>query len=159
MRSVRAAKLDEADHAILARLQHNSRIVAEVIGAEVGLSTAAVQRRIKRLRENGVISREVAVLDPGALGQAMTFLVSVQLERENAEFLDTFGNQMRADENVQQCYCVAGECDFILVVLARDMAEFDTFTRRPIFRNPHIRRLTTNVVMSRTKVGLTVPLS
>jgi Lrp/AsnC family transcriptional regulator, leucine-responsive regulatory protein len=154
---MRTKEFDELDRTILAHLQRDARTVADVIANDVGLSPAAVQRRIKRMRESGVIARDVAVVDPGAVGLAMTFLVSVQLEREHAAVLDTFRRRMRADPAVQQCYYVTGDSDFVLVVLARSMQDFDAFTRRTFF-DPDVRRFTTNVVMSRVKVGLTVPL-
>ena len=150
--------LDEFDREILRRLQIDARATGEAIGAAVFLSAAAVQRRIKRLRQIGVISGEVAVVDPLAVGQAMSFVVAVELERERADVLEAFRKTVRADPNVQQCYYVTGAADFILVVTTRDMADFEAFTRRVLFDNPNIRRFTTSVVMSRDKVGLTVPV-
>lgn len=155
---MRQISLDEWDQQILARLQTDSRTVAETIGADVGLSPAAVQRRIKRLRTSGVISRDVVVINPAALGLAMTFVVGVQLERERADVLDDFRRQMRADDQVQQCYYVTGEHDFLLIVTGRDMTDFEAFTRRALFDNPHIRRFTTSVVMDRVKTGQTLPI-
>ncbi|HKS47355.1 MAG TPA: Lrp/AsnC family transcriptional regulator [Amycolatopsis sp.] len=154
-----AADLDDLDRAILRKLQEDSRTIAETIGAEVGLSAAAVQRRIKRLRASGVISREVAVLDPEAVGIGMTFVVTVEMERERLEVLDAFRKQARAEPAVQQCYYVTGSTDFVLVVNCRDMTEFEAFTRRMFFDNGEVRHFTTGVVMDRVKVGLTVPLN
>ena len=150
--------LDEFDREILRRLQIDARATGEAIGAAVFLSAAAVQRRIKRLRQIGVITGEVTVVDPLAVGQAMSFVVAVELERERADVLEAFRKTVRADPNVQQCYYVTGAADFILVVTTRDMADFEAFTRRVLFDNPNIRRFTTSVVMSRDKVGLTVPV-
>ncbi|MGY6656809.1 Lrp/AsnC family transcriptional regulator [Amycolatopsis roodepoortensis] len=150
--------LDRMDVAILACLQSDARTIAEHIGAKVGLSAAAVQRRIKRLRETGVIEREVAVLSPRALGLSMTFVVMVEMERENLAVLDGFRRQVLADDNVQQCYYVTGNADFVLVVTCRDMADFETFTRRMFFDNPNVRHFTTSVAMDRVKTGLTLPL-
>ncbi|WP_326567676.1 Lrp/AsnC family transcriptional regulator [Amycolatopsis rhabdoformis] len=150
--------LDRLDLAILACLQADSRTIAEVIGAKVGLSAAAVQRRIKRLRETGVIEKEVAVLSPGALGLSMTFVVMVEMERENLAVLDAFRRQVLGDDCVQQCYYVTGTADFVLIVTAPDMAAFEAFTRRMFFDNPNVRHFTTSVAMDRVKVGLTLPL-
>lgn len=150
--------LDDLDYMILARLQSDSRAVAEDIGGDVGLSRAAVQRRIKRLRSSGVITGDVAVLNPAALGLTMTFFVAVELERERAGVLDAFRRQMRGDPYVQQCYYVTGEHDFLLVVIGRDMADFESFTRLALLNNAHIRRFTTSVVMDRVKTGQTLPL-
>ncbi|GHF59501.1 DNA-binding Lrp family transcriptional regulator [Amycolatopsis bartoniae] len=153
------AELDPLDQAILSRLQVDSRTIAESIGAQVGLSAAAVQRRIKRLRETGVIAGEVAVIEPRAVGVDMTFIVDVEMERERIEVLDAFRKQVQADPAVQQCYYVTGSADFVLVVMCRDMAEFEAFTRRAFFDNGEVRHFTTSVVMDRVKVGLTVPLN
>jgi len=153
------ADLDQLDYAILRRLQDDSRTIAETIGAQIGLSAAAVQRRIKRLRACGVIEREVAVLDPKAVGVAMTFIVTVEMERERLEVLEAFRKQVLADAAVQQCYYVTGSADFVLIVNCRDMAEFEAFTRRMFFDNGEVRHFTTSVAMDRVKVGLTVPLN
>jgi Lrp/AsnC family leucine-responsive transcriptional regulator len=155
---VQPEELDRMDHAILAHLQADSRTIAETIGARVGLSAAAVQRRIKRLRQTGVIEKEVAVLDPATLGFSMTFVVSVEMERERTEVIEEFRRQVLADAAVQQCYYVTGDADFVLVVHCRDMADFERFTRRMFFTNGDVRHFTTSVVMNRMKVGLTVPL-
>ena len=154
-----AADLDHLDVAILRRLQEDSRTIAESIGAQVGLSAAAVQRRIKRLRETGVIAREVAVVEPKSVGVAMTFVVTVEMERERIEVLDAFRKQVLGDPAVQQCYYVTGSADFVLVVNCRDMTEFEAFTRRTFFDNGEVRHFTTSVVMDRVKVGLGVPLN
>ena len=150
--------LDDFDREILRRVQIDARATAEDIGGDVGLSAAAVQRRLKRLRQDGVIVAEVAVVDPVVVGQAMTFIVGVELERERVDMLDVFRRAAREDPNVQQCYYVTGVADFILIVTARDMADFEAVTRRLLFDNPNIRRFTTSVVMARDKVGSVVPV-
>lgn len=151
-------QLDEFDHQILRHLQRDALATGEEIGAEVCLSAAAVQRRIKRLRQIGAIRATVAVLDPAMIGQAMSFVISVELERERADMLDAFRRAARDDPNVQQCYYVTGTTDFVLIVTARDMADFELFTRRLLFVNANVRRFTTNVVLSRDKVGSSLPL-
>jgi Lrp/AsnC family leucine-responsive transcriptional regulator len=151
-------QLDDFDHQILRHLQRDALATGEEIGAEVCLSAAAVQRRIKRLRQIGAIRATVAVLDPALVGQSMSFIVSVELERERADMLDAFRRAAREDPNVQQCYYVTGSTDFVLVVTARDMADFELFTRRLLFDNTNVRRFTTNVVLSRDKVGTSLPV-
>jgi len=152
------APLDDFDREILHRVQRDARMTSEDIGTDIGLSAAAVQRRLKRLRNLGVIVAEVAVVNPVAVGQRMTCIVGVALERERADMLDAFRNAARADPNVQQCYYVTGEADFVLIVVARDMDDFESFTQRLLFDNTNIRSFTTNVVMARDKVGMTVPV-
>lgn len=150
--------MDSFDKQILKRIQLDNRVSTEDIGAEVGLSATAVQRRLKRLRGEGVIRAETAILDPDKLGRPMTFILEVAMERERADLMDEFRRAMLNTEEVQQCYYVTGAADFILVLTMSDMAEFDAFTRRVFFGNPNIRRFDTRVVIDRVKVGLEVPI-
>lgn len=150
------AELDDADRTILAALQADTRSSPDALADATGLSTATVQRRVKRLRDSGVIARETTVLDPGALGWAMTFVVLVEMERERIDVLDAFKRRMRGEPQVQQCYYITGEADFALVCLARDMVDYERLTRRLFFDDANVRRFRTSVVMDRTKVGLDV---
>ncbi len=151
--------LDPADRQLLALMQEDSSTPINTLAAETGLSSASVQRRLRRLRERGVIAREVAVIDPGAAGIGMSFVVMVELERERIDQLDAFRRKAMREPHVQQCYYVTGEADFVLVCVARDMAEFEELTRRLFFGDENVRRFRTSVVMGRTKVGLTLPIA
>jgi len=153
------AELSDTDLIILKMLQENAREKLETIAAETGLSVATVQRHIRNLRAEGAILKETAVVAPEAAGFAMTFLVFVEMERERIDQLDAFRRRAKADPQVQQCYYITGEADFALVVLCRDMADFERVTHRLFFEDANVKRFRTSVVMSRTKVGLEVPLT
>jgi Lrp/AsnC family leucine-responsive transcriptional regulator len=148
--------LDSFDRKILAHYQYDTRTPAETIGAQVGLSATAVQRRLKRLREQGVIQAEVAVLAPSMLDQGVTCIVGVDLERESAADIDHFKSRMATYAEVQQCYYVTGATDFFLVVLAKSMEAYEAFTRIAFLSDANIRSFTTHVVLDRAKVGLGV---
>ena len=150
--------LDGFDRKILEIVQADNKTTTDVIADRVGLSAAAVQRRLKGLRRSGVIWADVALVTPKALDRPMTFIVEVALERERLDLLDAFKRAVRAMPEVQQCYYVTGDADFVLVVTARDMTDYEAFTRRVFFDNPNIRRFHTNVVMEPVKVGLAVPV-
>lgn len=150
--------LDELDRKILARYQRDTRTPAQEIGDAVGLSAAAVQRRLKRMREAGAIAAEVAVLAPEHLGYPTTCIVGVRLERENRAEHERFKRRIVDSPQVQQCYSVTGEHDFILVVLARDMRDFEQFAQRDLYADPNIRSFTTYVALDRVKTGASVPI-
>lgn len=158
LRAARKADLDELDRKILARYQSDARLSAESIGAEVGLSTAAVHRRLKRLRDEGVIAAEVAVLDPEALGLPLACVVAVDVDRESSADLDRFAARMRACPSVQQCFYVTGQTDFVLLVTASDMAAYEEFTREHLLSDENVRSFTTYVVLRRVKTGLALPI-
>jgi DNA-binding Lrp family transcriptional regulator len=148
--------MDDKDLAILRLVQGNAQLTAEAIGLEIGLSTPAVQKRLKKLRDTGVIEKDIAVLSPKALGRDMTVIVQVVLERENRQRLDAFKRRMRAAPQVQQCYYATGEADFILVIVVRDIKEYESFTEEYFFDESNVSRFTSSVVMDRVKVSLDI---
>lgn len=150
-------ELDTKDRQLLDLLQRDARQSLETLAGEVALSAPAVQRRIKRLREAGVIEREVAVVDPAAVGLPMTFVVIVELERESADQIDAFRRKVIAEPQVQQGYYVTGEGDFVIVAVARDMDDFEALTRKLFFDDPNVRRFRTSVAMGKAFRSLTVP--
>lgn len=150
-------ELDDFDRRILARWQHDTRQSTERIGTAVGLSAAAVQRRLKRLREAGVIEAEVARLRADAFGPTVTCLVTVDLDREGAADIARFKQRMAALDAVQQCYYVTGSADFVLVVLQKDMTAYESFTREHLLCDANVKSFTTHVVMDTAKMGLMIP--
>jgi DNA-binding Lrp family transcriptional regulator len=152
-------QLDASDIAILNILQKNAKAGLELLSHEAGLSTASTQRRLKRLRENGIITSEVAIIDPAKVGQTMSYVVMVELERERRDQIDTFTKRAASEPQVQQCYYVTGEADFCLICTASDMADFEALTQRLFFEDTNVRRFRTSVVMGRKKVGMNVHLS
>lgn len=152
-------EIDTYDRAILRELQRDSRQSSEQLAGVVALSATAVQRRIKRLREAGIIRAEQAVLAPEALGRKLSMVIQVTLTRGRGDIVADFKAQMRGMPEVQQCYYVTGEHDFVLIVTAEDMADYERLTHRLFFNNPNIQKFHTAVVMEPVKVGLQVPIS
>lgn len=151
-------ELDSFDRAILAILQQDVTTPQRVIGKAVNLSAPAVQRRIRRLEDAGVIRANVAIVDPIRIGRPITIVVEVELESEQIALIDAAKASFVAEAEVQQCYYVTGEIDFILVVTVTSMAEYEALTRRLFFGNANVKRFRSFVAMDRTKVGLTVPV-
>jgi len=149
---------DSFDGKILEIIQQSNRTTSDQIAEQVGLSPAAVQRRMKRMREQNIISADIAVVNPKAVDRGVTLIIQVTLERERLDLLDTFKKEMKRHRAVQQCYYVTGSSDFILVVTATDMEDYESFTREVFFENLNIRHFETNVVMDPVKVGLSVPV-
>ena len=149
--------LDRFDVALLDALQQDCRIPAEVLGDRIGLSATAVQRRIRRMRDDGTIAAEVALLGP-VDPALVTVIVDVTLRQGGAAALDAFRHTMHARPEVQQCWYVAGDSDFILVVIARGMAEFERFTNTVFLGDANIARFRSTVVLDSVKRGLRTPL-
>jgi DNA-binding Lrp family transcriptional regulator len=150
--------LDSFDLAILNILQRDNTTPQRVIGEAVSLSAPAVQRRIRRMEEARVIQANVSIIDPAQVGQAITIFVEVEVISETAELIDAAKREFASVPEVQQCYYVTGEADFVLVVIVPTMAAYEALTRRLFFGNNNVKRFRTFVAMDRVKVGLTVPL-
>jgi Lrp/AsnC family leucine-responsive transcriptional regulator len=152
------ASIDAIDAAILDRLQRNNRITTEVLASEVGLSATACQRRIKRLRAENVIQADVSIVSPKIVGRSLAMMVLVSLERERTDIIDRFKRAIRSTAEVMSGYYVTGEADFVLIVTARDMEEYEQFTRRFFYENPDIKGFKTLVIMDPVKIGFAVPI-
>jgi Lrp/AsnC family leucine-responsive transcriptional regulator len=151
-------KLDRFDRQLLNLVQEDAGQTAEQLAEHVALSPSAIQRRLRRLRENGVIVREIAIVDPKSVDRPTFFVVSVQIERERPELLAQFRKWLTTQVHVQQAFYVTGEADFILVVTAPDTETYDALMGRMVAENPNVGRFTTNVALSVVKRGLGIPV-
>jgi Lrp/AsnC family leucine-responsive transcriptional regulator len=151
-------EIDDFDRRLLDALQEDNRRTGEELAAIVGLSPAACLRRAQRLRHEGVIERDVSILAPEAVGRKLTLMVLVTLERERPDVVDEFKRLMQRTPEVMQCFYVTGAADFVLLVIADDMADYEDFTRRYLFER-NVRRFETMAVMDRVKFGTAVPVA
>jgi Lrp/AsnC family leucine-responsive transcriptional regulator len=151
-------KLDVHDRTLLAAIQENARIAQSELGERTNLSTAAVNRRLKLLASAGVIERYTACINPKALGYGLTVIVEVNVESERADLLDALQKSFKACPQIQQCYYVAGACDFVLVLLVRDMEQYVELTRGLFHENSNVKAFKTLVAMDRIKTGMRVPI-
>lgn len=152
------ATLDSFDLQLLALVQQDARLSQADLGTRVSLSTAAVNRRLKRMADDGVITRYAAVIDPPAVGYPLTIIAGVETESERVDLLDEMKRAFASCSEVQQCYYVTGDWDFILIFTVTDMEHYNALTRQLFFKNNNVKRFKTFVTMSRVKVGLSVPV-
>lgn len=124
--------MDETDRRILRLLQADSSLSASDVAREVGLSASPCWKRIKRLQDDGVIKRQTAVLDAGQLGFGLTVFVSIKTGEHSTEWLQEFSSTITAMPEVLEFHRMAGEVDYMLKVVVRDMAAFDEFYKRLI---------------------------
>ncbi len=148
--------IDAFDLAILKLLQADCTMPQRQIGEAVNLSTASVQRRGKRMVNGGIISAQAAQIDPKTVGLPLTIVVEVELREETAGRIDEIKRSFQEAPEIQQCYYVTGEVDFILIVIVGDMSEYENLTQRMFFPNENIRKFRTFVTMDRTKCSLSL---
>ncbi len=139
-------------------VQKNNKLTSEELAERAHLSPTACQRRLKRLRAEGVIEADVSIVSPKAVGRHVTVVVLVSLERERADIIDRFKAAIKNTREVMIGYYVTGDADFLLVVTAKDMEDYEQFTRRFFHENNDIKGFKTMVVMDRVKVGFAFPI-
>lgn len=149
---------DPIDHHLLRLLQQDAGRTLRELGEQVGLSPSAVQRRIRAYRRAGVITGQVAVVDPAALGATTLAAVLVTLERESAEHHARFRARMLAEPRVQQCYDLAGQWDYLVMLITENLGACRALSDRLFMNDANVRRYDTLPVLDPVKVGLGVPL-
>lgn len=150
--------MDIIDRKLLNAVQQDAHLTAEQLGHACGLSPTAALKRLKRLRAEGVIEREVATVSPKALGFNIMAIVLVTLERENRNVIDRFAQDIRTTPQIMQGYYITGDADFVLTIVARDMDEYDEFTREFFYDRHRIKSFKTCVVINALKSGTMIPI-
>lgn len=119
--------MDTTDKAILKLLQTDSSLSLDEIAIRVGASKTPIWNRIKRLKESGVIKREVAIIDAESVGLDTCFFVLVKTSEHDAVWQSTFLEALRAREEVVEAHRLAGEVDYLLKVRVANARAYDQF--------------------------------
>lgn len=122
--------MDDMDRKILRLLQEDSSISVSDIARHVGLSASPCWKRINRMQSEGLIKRQVAVLDADKLGYGLTVFVSIKTGEHSADWLKTFAESVHAMPEVLEFHRMAGEVDYMLKVVVPDMKSFDLFYKK-----------------------------
>lgn len=153
--------LDATDLRILDMLQADASLTNQALAAAVHTSPATCLRRVKRLRESGVIESLVALLSPERLGAGLTAIVEVTLDRQGAEHLAAFEARAVAEPSVQQVYRVSPGPDFVLVLQVADMPAYHALVQRLFTQDANVRNLKAFFSVFRAKFAprLSLPTS
>jgi Lrp/AsnC family leucine-responsive transcriptional regulator len=154
----RPVELDEIDHELLALLQEDAGRTLRELGEAVRLSPSAVQRRISRYQTTGLIARKVAVLDSRKIGGTLLAIVLVALGQESTARHEALRARLLAAPEVQQCYDVAGEWDYVAVLVASGMPHCRELVARLFLDDSSIKRCETLPVFDPVKLGLGLPI-
>jgi DNA-binding Lrp family transcriptional regulator len=143
--------LDEADLRLLDLLQQDASQSNLDLARRAGISPATALRRVRRLRDTGVIEREVALLNPEMLGGGLQVLLEVTLDRQGAEHLAAFETRAVAQSLVQQVWRVSPGPDFVLVVWVADMAAYQALTQQLLTQDANVRNVKAYFSVKRAK--------
>lgn len=146
-----AKRYDSYDRRILALLQKDGTLGPTELSAQINLSTSQCSRRLQRLREDGVIGRTVAVLDRVALNLGVSALALVRLSNHHDDNEKRFRAYVERAEEIIACHYVAGELDFILHIVTRDLESYEHFVREQLLRAADIDSCRSNIILRNLK--------
>ena len=154
--------LDDTDLKLLDALQTDASLSNQALSALVHTSPPTCLRRVKRLRDAGLIERQVALLSPGklaaVLGHGLTAIVEITLDHQGAEYQAAFEARVSPDTAVQQCYQTSPGPDFVLVVQVPDMPRYLMLAQRLFTSDANVRNVKAFFSLKRTKFEPKVPL-
>jgi len=155
--------LDKTDLQLLAQLQMDASLSNQALAEHVHTSAPTCLRRVKRLQDAGLIERQIAILNPeklsATLGFGLTAIVEITLDRQDAQALDQFEARVAHDRAVQQCYRVSPGPDFVLVVHALNMPDYQAATQRLFTSDANVRNVKAFFSIKRSKFGGELPLA
>jgi len=150
--------LDRIDHRILAALQEDASRSAAEIAEAVGLSQSPCWRRMQRLREEGYISKVVALLDRKKIGLRAQLFVQVKVISNDQASLAAFSKAIQEFPEVMECHVMLGAFDFLLRVVTKDLEAYEKFYFDTLSRVPNIREVNSFVAAQEVKFTTAFPL-
>lgn len=151
--------MDALDMKILEQLQIDSKAPMSVVAEKVGLSEPACYRRVRQLRNSGMIEREVAIVNPKNMGWPLSMLVMVTFEREHNAIINQFLTRVNKQPEVLNSWVATGDHDVVLHVLSTDTEAFDDFTHRVLHKDDSVKYFRTSVILKHSKAHGAIPPS
>ena len=151
-------RISSADRRLLDALQRDAARSQSELAAVARMSRTSCWRRVRELEKQGVIRRQVALLDPGRLGFQIHVLLAVAMVEHTDENRDSFEAHVQTLPEVTECYSVSGERDYILQVVVSDMDAYNTFINTRILRHPAVRSASSTFALRRVKYSTALPL-
>tara|TARA_B100000925_G_scaffold201577_1_gene152804 strand:+ start:52 stop:531 length:480 start_codon:yes stop_codon:yes gene_type:complete len=151
-------QLDKIDRNILRLLQQNARMPHTELARKVGLSTTPCKERVRRLERDGVIQRYQAVLNPAALDRGLVVFVQIRLNRTSQDIFEEFTARAVDLPEIQECYLVSGNFDYLLKARVADMNAYRTLLGETLLTLPGVLESTSYVVMEQVSESLMLPV-
>ena len=144
-------KLDSVDIKILDILQVDGRITTKSLAERLNLTTTPVFERVKRLERDGVIDKYVALLNQKKIDKKLIVFVSLSLKNHTRSYLEGFVSEVGSFDEVQECYHIAGNFDYMIKVIVKDMEAYQQFLLTKISTNNNIATVQSSFVLSKDK--------
>lgn len=150
--------LDPTDIRILRLLQEDADISNVQLAERVGLSPSPCLARVRALRRDGILARQVALVDAGALGLKINVFIQVTLERQVTDALARFEARMSRFDEVMECYLMTGDSDYLLRLVLPDMAALEHFILHELTTIPGVANIRSSFALKQVKYKTALPL-
>lgn len=150
--------LDEIDLRILTLLQQDARVSQAELARQVAVSATSCWRRVRALEEAGVITSQVVLLDPQAVGLGVSVLASVSLNEHGDEKREAFERFVAEHPEIVECWSMTGDRDYLLRVVVRDVEAYERFLTRHLLHHPAVGSASSSFALRQVKYTTALPL-
>ncbi len=144
-------RIDEVNRQILNILQENGTITNAELASKVGMAPPTVLERVKKLERQGIIKKYVAIVDESRIGRGVIVFVAISVADHTSHGIKNFNKEIQKLPEVLECYHIAGEKDYLIKVIAKDIPDYETFALEKLAAIPNIGRISTMFVLSTVK--------
>jgi DNA-binding Lrp family transcriptional regulator len=150
--------LDAIDRRILAELQADASLSHADLAERVGTSTASCWRRIKALESVGILKGSVRLIDADKVGRGVNVLCNLRVKSHAREVRGAFEDFVRTRPEILECYSMSGEWDYLLRIVAADVADYEHFLMRVLLEQPSVGGASSHFALSQTKYTTEIPV-
>ena len=150
--------MDNTDRKILHLLQQDSTMPLSDLAEQVNLSSTPCWKRVKKLQDEGIIKSRVALIDAHKVELGVSVFVHIKTQQHDNFWLQNFAEQIMAFDEVMECYRMAGEWDYLLRVVAKDIAAFDRFYKRLVSKVDGLSDVSSSFAMEEIKYTTELPI-
>jgi Lrp/AsnC family transcriptional regulator len=158
MKSKISVTLDLLDRRLLAALQADASLSNAELAERVGSTGPSCWRRIRQMEEAGILRQTVRLADPDLLGLGVTVLCEVRLRNHEQETVEAFELFVRAQAKIMECYSMTGEWDYLLRIVAADVADYEHLLMRVLLKHPSVGGASSRFALSVTKYQTALPV-
>jgi Lrp/AsnC family transcriptional regulator len=151
-------RISRTDRQLLDEMQRDTTLSQHELADKVGMSRTSCWRRIREFEQDGIIEKQVALLNPRKLGFQIHVLLSVAMVEHTDANRDSFEGHVQSLPEVTECYSVSGDRDYVLQVVVRDMDAYNDFINSEILHHPAVRSASSTFALRRVKYSTTLPL-
>lgn len=150
--------LDQTDRAILSLLQQDGSLSIAELADQLGMTPPPCWRRVKRLKDEGILQRQTWIVDPEAIGINLIVYATIRLAAHDASATQQFRDQIKAWPEVLECYILLGAIDVLVKIAVKDIKYYEEFFFKKLSQLPGVREVNSSVVVSGIKDTTALPL-